>query len=166
MVFILLSVTLWSTRDWQYVSCHVTKLLWDDFDKLHPESLEFLKYFNNEFKNYKLITIRESSSHQINCPIIGTHFILQQIWWMVWSPLSFGQRRLGAFKLCDTSQLSGEALVVSWSYISKSCRISPIKWHQWQFSCSWIRVLAWSEVNISAIRGKSLSLQDTIGSRG
>ena len=100
----------------------------------------------------------------IICP--GSNPLVQQIWWVVWSPLSPGQRRLGAFKLRDPSQLPGEALLVPRSNIQERGRVSPVQRNKRKFPGPWVWILAWPEVNISPIRGQSLPLQDPAGRRG
>ena len=85
---------------------------------------------------------------------------------MVRGSLCPGQRWLGSFKLCDSSQLPGETLLVPRAHLEERGRVPPVQRDQRELPRPRVRVLARSEVNITTIRGQSLPLQNTAGRRG
>ena len=90
----------------------------------------------------------------------GPDSLLQQVRGMVRGPLRPGQRGLGALQLRDPRQLPGEALLVPRPHLQERCRVPPLQRDQRQLPGPRVGVLAGAEVDLPAVRGQGLPLQD------
>lgn len=68
--------------------------------------------------------------------------------------------RLGPQQLHHPREQLGEALVVPRAGFTECRRVPPQQWDQWQLPGAGEREQPWTEVNLAAIRGKGLPLQD------